>query len=971
MDRFEGGGMKAVWGGACGAWIVAAVVLSAAPALRAADADAATLMIWAGENLNAGRFPEAVTVLRKAVGAAKEGEAVYGEALFKLIGALRTVGGYAEGLQLCEQFLKKNPDDKRFRCLRGELLDQLGHYEEAFKELDALVKADPAFERAWAMRKLTAATLGKKDVVKQTIDHFFDLFQSKPDHWHSDQVEDPKLLAYIGLGIKDENPKDAFEVGFALAEALSEKRGIRDPEVYLWTAELAFEKYAWADAAQRYRKVLEFRPNHPDALTGMARIGLTAQNQIEQAKELIDQVLQTNPNHVDARLTRAVIHMQEDNYADAWKEIEAARQVNANHLDALAVKAFYHAYLGEKEKEAAVEKQVLAINPKHADYYCSVGEMLESKYGFWEAPVYYQKSIDLDPGYWRGYYGLGMSTSRMGAHGELEGKRLLLKAFQMNRFNVWASNMIKVLDKVIGDEEQQVAPQYKESKTEHFALKFFGKEEAIVRPYMEEWAEEAWAKQTKLFEFEPQGPLTIELMYSFPDQAARTVGLPNLGALGVCFGKLCTVVSPREGKGNHPPFNWRKVLDHEFCHVMTLQMAQFRMPRWYTEAFSTYVEDDSRLNSDGMMVDAIAKGQLKKIEDMNEYFRGNMLMAYVHGRYIVEYLDKTFGMDAHRKALRMFAEGKRPEEVFPAVTGKSLEELNEGQFKYVREFFAARVKLRPSYDQADMAELEMRASKPDATADQIAELAVAHMTQRKLQLAEAGALKAMEKDPNCADAINVLGKLAFDKKDYLGAKKLFEQFTEANPDKSFIAWHHLGVIYKKEGKTTAAIKAFEQARRIYPRYVGPDNPHHELPKLYLDLEPPDYAKAIAGWKLATEANTEDAEAPKEGLKLAVKQKDWASAAWFAMRHIEINPYDVFVHRKGGEAFEALKDLRRAAREFRIATQLDEQDIDSWVALGRVELEQGNREAAVQAVRSALHIDGTHEAAKVLKQQLGL
>ncbi|MCZ7648433.1 MAG: tetratricopeptide repeat protein [Planctomycetota bacterium] len=938
--------------------------LAGAERLRAADGDP---LAWADENLNAGRYPEAVAFLRKAVEAAPQD----GPVLARLIRALRIVGGYEEALKLCEEFHKANPADKQIACLWGELQDQAGRYQQAYETLDKLVQADSTFERAWAMRKLVAAKLGKKDVVKASIDHFFELFQAKPDHWHSDEVEDPKILAYIGLGIQDEMPKDAYEVGFALAERLVEKRGLRDPEVHFWTADLAMEKYAWADAAQRYKKILELRPNHPDALVGMASVLISAQNATEKAKGMLGQALEINPRHIEAHLALAVINMRDDDYKSAWKHIEDALAVNPNHFDGLAVKAFYHAFLGEKEKEAEVEKQVLAIDPTRADYYCSVGELLEGKYGFWDAPAYYRKAIELDPKYWRGYYGLGMNTSRLGAEGEHEGKRLLLKAFEMNKFNIWANNMIKVLDKVIGDEEQQVPPRYAEAKTEHFTLKYFAKEAEIVRPYMEEWAEQAWQDQTKLFQFTPKEPLTIELMYSFSDQAARTVGLPNLGALGVCFGKLCTVVSPREGKGSHPPFNWRKVLEHEFCHVMTLQMANFRMPRWYTEAFSTYVENDSRLNSDGMMVNAIAKGQLKRIEDMNEYFTGNMLMAYVHGRYIIEYIDKNFGMEAHRKALRAFAEGKRPEEVFPVVTGKSLDELNEGQFAYARDFFAKNTKLRPAFDPADMAGLELAASKPDASADEIASLAIAHLAQGKKELAAVGAQKALDKDPNCADAINILGKLAFDKKDFLGAKKLFEQFTESNPDKSFIAWHHLGVIYKKEARTTKAIHAFEAARRLYPRYVGPDNPHHELPELYLDLEPPNHEKALEAWKFAVESNTEDAEAAKEGVKLAAKHKNWPLVSFFAMRHIEIDPYEHYIHRKAGEAFEAQNDLKRAAREFRIATRLDEQDIESYVALARVEKAQGNREAAVLAVAAALQVDGTHEGAKALRKELGV
>ena len=40
--------------------------------------------------------------------------------------------------------------------------------------------------------------------------------------------------------------------------------------------------------------------------------------------------------------------------------------------DALAMLAFYYQDMKMADKEAEVEKRVLAINPKHADYYCSI-----------------------------------------------------------------------------------------------------------------------------------------------------------------------------------------------------------------------------------------------------------------------------------------------------------------------------------------------------------------------------------------------------------------------------------------------------------------------------------------------------------------------------------------------------------------------------------------------------------------------
>jgi tetratricopeptide (TPR) repeat protein len=529
--------------------------------------------------------------------------------------------------------------------------------------------------------------------------------------------------------------------------------------------------------------------------------------------------------------------------------------------------------------------------------------------------------------------------------------------------------MIKALDKIIGDKEQEVLPEYTQSSTKDFTLKFHSKEAEIIRPYLEEWAEAAYARQSKLFQFQPKGPLSIEVCFSSRDQAARTVGVPNLGALGVCFGRLCTLVSPREGKGH--PFNWRRVLEHEFGHVMALQLSEFRVPRWYTEGMSTYLEDDSRLETDQMMVDAIAKGGIKPLEKMNEYFKGNMLMAYVHGRYIVEYIAKTFGWEAHLKALKLFAEGKKVEEVLPAVTGKSLADLNVGQITYLRDFYR-RVPILPNLDAADLAKLEAEAAAPEATAETLARLARAQLRSRGgASRAEASADKALERDPKCADALTVLGLVAFGRKDFNAAKGFFEKSVQIAPDAGFSAWQHLGVLYKKEGRTSKAIAALEKARQVFPRYNGENNPHYLLPELYLDQEPPLDQRALAVWKDAVSANTTDSQAAKEGMKLAMKLKDWAAAGEFALAFFEIDPYDVEMHRRAGQVFEEVKDFARAAREYHVATALDEKDVDSWVGLGRMEKARGDREAAVKAVRAALEIDATHEGARALRKELGM
>ena len=63
-------------------------------------------------------------------------------------------------------------------------------------------------------------------------------------------------------------------------------------------------------------------------------------------------------------------------------------------------------------------------------------------------------------------------------------------------------------------------------------------------------------------------PVQIEL-FTDPDQySVRTVGLPNLGALGVCFGQVITALSPSNGN-----LNWGMILWHEMGHVFAIQLS--------------------------------------------------------------------------------------------------------------------------------------------------------------------------------------------------------------------------------------------------------------------------------------------------------------------------------------------------------------------------------------------------------------
>ncbi len=89
-----------------------------------------------------------------------------------------------------------------------------------------------------------------------------------------------------------------------------------------------------------------------------------------------------------------------------------------------------------------------------------------------------------------------------------------------------------------------------------------------------------------------KGRSSSRLFPNHEDFAVRALGLPGLGALGVCFGPVIAQDSPSarpEGQ-----FNWGSTLWHEYAHVITLQMTDYRIPRWFSEGLSVYEERRAR-----------------------------------------------------------------------------------------------------------------------------------------------------------------------------------------------------------------------------------------------------------------------------------------------------------------------------------------------------------------------------------------
>src|SRR6185503_18890008 len=94
------------------------------------------------------------------------------------------------------------------------------------------------------------------------------------------------------------------------------------------------------------------------------------------------------------------------------------------------------------------------------------------------------------------------------------------------------------------------------------------------------------------FEHQPAQKTVIELMPDHKRFAVRITGMPWIHTLAACTGPVIAMEVPSEGTPDKHlgPFDWPRVLQHEYTHTITLSQTRNRVPHWLTEAAAVSME---------------------------------------------------------------------------------------------------------------------------------------------------------------------------------------------------------------------------------------------------------------------------------------------------------------------------------------------------------------------------------------------
>ncbi len=896
------------------------------------------------QHIIAGRYAKARARLEPPL--EEQGAEAGPEAACMLVRVYHETGAYQLAVTLAERLQQHHAENPDWAVWSATTLVDVGNVEAAGQLLRKAFDRHPNHVGIRLALCDLARLTGDRRTIDEQAGFFFDLYASG-------RRLDAKTLTAIAESVREEDPRGAWR---AFNEA--HRADPKHLEGYVRAGRHCLDVFAWQFARNEFDTALKINPHHAESHAGLALLHLQA-GDYAAAQAAAEKALGSNPNLCAAHEVKAAVLAVEESADASLDAIQAALKVNPKRLPALALLAAHHENAGNAAARDSAIAAVLKTNPRYAGLYTTLCQTAERSRRFPQATAWAREAVRHAPDDWQGYYFAGMNLLRLGE--ETEGYRLLNQAFERNEFNVWAYNMLHVLDKDLRRRELV------HHHTEHFTVKIHHRDAPFLWPPLQAMLEPLYELLTTKYAVTPTGPrefngrILLLILESHDDFSSRTVGLPGLGAMGASFGQVVTMPSPRFGTVMRAARgDWLQVVAHEFAHVIALQKTQCRVPRWLTEGISVLEENATHVDWDPLLVSGVMREMLLPVEELSSGFTRprfpqQLPLSYCQAYLTVQFIRETCGETALARLLECYAAGQETEQAIPTVTGLALPEFNRAADDSIKAYAQS---LRPGLLlPADLQPLlAARTQTPDADAQTWSDFAETCLSAKMLDEAAEAAKHAAKLDPALARPHALLGIIAsrgrgpehFPKEHFLKAKAL-----SAN---EFFARLHLARIADEAGDVDQAIAEFEAARRLGPRYRDEKNdPHLRLAELYFEKGSPDKAAAVL--EALVQADSDNQQGWHNLARLLLRHLGSPEHAIEAFaRALAIGPYDLEARLGAGAAYAEVGDAARAEHEYRLATLLRSRSLPALLGHAGSLAALGRFKEALDVVQKARRVD---------------
>lgn len=747
------------------------------------------------------------------------------------------------------------------------------------------------------------------------------------DYYNANDVADAESLHWIGLAAARFARQNALtdQFKFLVNELYPDALAI-EPDygpAYLETARLFLEKYNQAEADRSLKAALRINPRSAEAHAAMATLAL--QNwDLADAQRSIDRALEINPQLAEAHRLQADVHLANFDTVSAAKVLAVAEAVHPSAEETLGrVGAVYLIEDGLRDADANVggrfeqlAGEVTARNPAAGVFYFTAAERLEQRRKFIEAEYCFRQAIERSPRLLGPRAGLGMMYMRLGR--EAEAKDLLDASFERDPFHVRVNNTLKVLE---------VLETYETLETDHFLIRYDAEKDAVLARYAADYLESIYPSLCKQFGFEPPDKSLFEVFSRARNTAghgwfsARMVGLPYIGTVGACAGKMVALASPNDTRQK---FNWATVLKHEFIHVINLQQTNYNLPHWFAEAIAVYNEGYPRPETwDRLLLERVPKDEVFDLDSINLGFIRpksgiDWQMAYCQAELYAEYMVERFGEDAFAKLLAAYRDNLTTQEALRRCFDVDQADFEAGYRDYM-DRVVAEIQIPRATETADLGDLEQASRDEPENPDAQAELAYALLARKTYAEARQAAARAIALDASHALANYVVARLQL----LIGETRRAIETLESSLDRAAPnerVLNLLAALYVRAEDYSKAEALYQIGVEAFP---GDVNWQKRLARVYLNTRNDEALVPIL--EDLAQRDGDDLTVRKKLAQIAFAEKKFADSAEWSNQAIQIDVMDADSHRLWARALAEGDDLEEAIEQTEVAIEFYSDD----------------------------------------------
>ncbi len=450
-------------------------------------------------------------------------------------------------------------------------------------------------------------------------------------------------------------------------------------------AELLYDKHNPQDAAAAATEALTLNPRCADARALLARIAVDSfdfDNAERLAAALDARAAEFGVLSPDAAEIRARMRLRQRDAAGAEAVITPARARLPHHRGLLALDAAIAAVAFDDEQRTARLEAFERLAPGSPVALYEVGRALAEARQYDEAADTLRRASTRLEHWPHPWIELGLVLIQAGRDDEAE--PVLERAVSLDPFNTRAKNSLELV-RGLG--------AFAVIESEHFRIRYEPGIDALLagemRPVLERIHARVCADPEQTpggIGFEPARKTLIELMPSHRWFAVRITGMTRVHTMAAATGPVIAMERPQEAPGlTVGPFDWPRVIQHEYTHTVTLARTHNRIPHWFTEAAAVFNEDAPRDEQTWrLLAEAYKASTLFDLDEINLAFvrpkkptdRG---LAYAQGHWMYQFIVDRWGPSAPVRLMDRYAAGEPEASAFGAELGVT-EEAFIGSF---------------------------------------------------------------------------------------------------------------------------------------------------------------------------------------------------------------------------------------------------------------------------------------------------